>query len=198
MSVSQALLKELDQLARTAEQCPVPHCDLIEAGARIQAIMVNEPMNKKQCAAFLGVSESTIDNWVRNIGLPKHQRKFSGKKRLGVVFFTREVAEWHLRYLSAVPERRSAGVRNMALLWGILTPLLANIYKYGLADGEPRFRVFINTKSIYFYETFDTLPLAIGARDRILDQGSSRRVRTLGEVVAIFHSSDALGGCAPG
>ena len=86
----------LDDLMDMAKRGPVPAKMVEEYKARLIQVARERKLNKKACAAVLGVSPRTIDYWVKDWGLPVRYRPGPNtKKRPAPYFELDEVLTWH-------------------------------------------------------------------------------------------------------
>ena len=53
-----------------------------------------EPMNRKACAALLGVSLPTLDGYISEGTIPRRVKNPHSKKRKHYVFYKHEVLDW--------------------------------------------------------------------------------------------------------
>ena len=70
---------------------------------RIDALNFQRIMNRREAAAFLGISLRTLDRWVRDDGLPSRFRQVSPGKRSQRIFLLGDTLEWMERHLTSFP-----------------------------------------------------------------------------------------------
>ena len=86
----------LDDLISMANRGPLPAKIIEQYKTKLIQVAREGKLNKKQCAAVLGVSPRTLDYWVKDWGLPVRYRQGPNtKKRPAPYFELDEVLTWH-------------------------------------------------------------------------------------------------------
>ena len=94
----------LEDLIDMAKRGPLPAKIVAAYKTRLIQVARERKLNKKACAAVLGVSPRTIEYWVRDWGFPVHYRPGPNtKKRPAPYFELDEVLIWHQRHQKGGP-----------------------------------------------------------------------------------------------